>query len=912
MRSGRSSFVLSRLACGGCFALLLSVSTGCTEDDATDETRTRPVCIVVNFDPDQRGGRVEIGTDVVWNAAAQCTGGAPLYSFRLKDPNGQTSLVRDYSADSSVTWETAGLAAGAYEWEVRVKIATSDEEVQKSQVIELVESEDPNAARPCTDLAVTSTPAELRAGMAAVLQATVAECSNPEYQFWMRAPGATEAVLVQDYGSANGSSYSWQPVAGAYTFEVRARQVGANTDFETSRTIQLTATASGVTCSSVNATPAAGSSTAAGGTVLLDTDPQCSEHLEYKLLVRAAGEDSFSVAQEYGVDDQLAWTTRGEAPGEYELRVLARTKGSDDEFQLVQDLTYTLGAAVEPNECDGRSSCAPALPATTPPRAEFTATWAAANEYVLDASASADDDTPESRLLYRWDFDGNGTWDTRYSPEPIVVRTFAGSATQQVRVQVMDSCGQVAEKTRAVALGQTPTYVSGAVQNTTWSGTVVLTGSVTATNLTIQPGTHVLVTYAPDINGSGTVALTGTLELAGTAEAPIVFSTLGAAGKKPGAWSGITAGSASHVIVEYGKIGLRISSSADNVLVHHSETGINATPGETASRNLARLTNVVSRHNSGAGFEVEWRPVGIQDSEFTSNGGPGLSLINMDAGADGVTPPVERSRITNNRGGGVRYTGLFAGGGGLSVPARNALRLVSTTVHNNRLYGVFADGHSFSTLYQTRITGNDAGIVSSGCNMISAERAEISHNGREAVVIAQQSVCQSQRGFPVPTHYAQLSNMYCNAAQSGPIVVTDVSVAATPTGASWTGPNGALIDYAQVEQPQTNIRLARLYAEADQPLFTDLSPGNHWFFSTPLGSNTLTLASEDATIALTGGVYHSPSAPRAQVLVLYDNSTTLENVYWGANAPIIVDARGPHAVTLGTLSTTPHAITGNL
>lgn len=79
-------------------------------------------------------------------------------------------------------------------------------------------------------------------------------------------------------------------------------------------------------------------------------------------------------------------------------------------------------------------------------------------DFVFDASASTDDHDPLSELQFRWDFDGDGVWDTGYTSEPVIVNRYDMAGTFGARVEVMDTLGwsAVAVVTVEVALEADP------------------------------------------------------------------------------------------------------------------------------------------------------------------------------------------------------------------------------------------------------------------------------------------------------------------------------------------------------------------------------------------------------------------------------------------------------------------------
>lgn len=62
----------------------------------------------------------------------------------------------------------------------------------------------------------------------------------------------------------------------------------------------------------------------------------------------------------------------------------------------------------------------------------------------FDASATIDNETPAQQLLYRWDYDGNGTFDTPWSASSRSSHRFVAAGLYTVTMEVKDNAGRVA------------------------------------------------------------------------------------------------------------------------------------------------------------------------------------------------------------------------------------------------------------------------------------------------------------------------------------------------------------------------------------------------------------------------------------------------------------------------------------
>ncbi|MDZ7740435.1 MAG: FISUMP domain-containing protein [Bacteroidota bacterium] len=111
-------------------------------------------------------------------------------------------------------------------------------------------------------------------------------------------------------------------------------------------------------------------------------------------------------------------TYQYDATGTYEAKLLVKdTEGQTDETS--KSLTVSAGA----------------------PTAAFIVSPASGNTetmFEFDASGSSDDNTPLTDLQVRWDFDGNGSWDTDYSTSKIASHQYTNAGTYVAMLEVQD------------------------------------------------------------------------------------------------------------------------------------------------------------------------------------------------------------------------------------------------------------------------------------------------------------------------------------------------------------------------------------------------------------------------------------------------------------------------------------------
>jgi len=307
-----------------------------------------------------------------------------------------------------------------------------------------------------------------------------------------------------------------------------------------------------------------------------------------------------------------------------------------------------------------------------PPVASFTAIVTGALKVTLDASGSYDTETATADLEVRWDFDNNGSWDTTWSTDKVVVDRPYAEGTHTIKCEVRDAVAQTNTTTRTVTVSMSQT-ISGTVTTTTWTGIVVITGDtvVPASNtLTIAAGTQIQFMYVDqNTDGVGDYDLTinGTLDVNGSASEPVIFTVYGNTEKHPKAWNGIilsgTGSTIDHAVVEYADIGLDIrdNTTTGNVQVRNSTTGIKVTsPANTT------WTTCTVNDNTGNGIELAGGTVNATGCVVRDNGGDG-------AYATGGTLNFAEGIVRNNGKAGLEY---YGGGVGLvqkNLVTQNAL-----------------------------------------------------------------------------------------------------------------------------------------------------------------------------------------------------------------------------------------------
>lgn len=128
------------------------------------------------------------------------------------------------------------------------------------------------------------------------------------------------------------------------------------------------------------------------------------------------------------------WNWSGVAPGFYVVMVLV----------VVSD--YVI---LEIPDSSGATNQKPIAEFTVDPDKGNTST-----QFIFDATLSCDIEDNCSDLTIRWDWNGDGEWDTSGSTERVYSHTFAEDGKYSVTMQVMDSEGFVNETSLRVTVGE--------------------------------------------------------------------------------------------------------------------------------------------------------------------------------------------------------------------------------------------------------------------------------------------------------------------------------------------------------------------------------------------------------------------------------------------------------------------------
>ena len=171
-----------------------------------------------------------VGTAVTITASASgCPN--PRYEFWILDPSSSSwAIAQAYSSSPAFAWSTTGKPAGIYRYSVWVRDAVSSAGYDTFF---------PGTAytlnTPCTSVIATAAPASPQSrGATIAFSARASGCPNPQYEFWILAPGSSTWQLVQGYST--NATFSWNTAgkpAGNYLYSVWVRDAGSAAAYDT-------------------------------------------------------------------------------------------------------------------------------------------------------------------------------------------------------------------------------------------------------------------------------------------------------------------------------------------------------------------------------------------------------------------------------------------------------------------------------------------------------------------------------------------------------------------------------------------------------------------------------------------------------------------------------------------------------
>ena len=132
--------------------------------------------------------------------------------------------------------------------------------------------------------------------------------------------------------------------------------------------------------------------------------------------------DSIQMLETSEVPYDFSWDTKGWLPGLYTIRALAY----DDLTWTEDEIIVILIDTIIPLQ--------PPVPVISISPEEGTTDTV----FIFDASGSYDQEDPVGDLRFRWDFEGDGEWDTEFSHDPAFEHKYVHVGHYHVKLEAMD------------------------------------------------------------------------------------------------------------------------------------------------------------------------------------------------------------------------------------------------------------------------------------------------------------------------------------------------------------------------------------------------------------------------------------------------------------------------------------------
>jgi len=173
-------------------------------------------------------GTAKAGTVILVTAVASGCG-SPLYQFFVELPGGSWMIAQPFSARATFNWDTNGPEpAGSYHYSVWVRDASSGG-VFNGGAFGNYDAYAPGVAyplttAPCATVTASAAPPSPQAqGTTVTITAVALGCTNPLYEFWIRAPGSATWQMAQGYSSSNTFTWTTGGINGVYNYSVWVR-----------------------------------------------------------------------------------------------------------------------------------------------------------------------------------------------------------------------------------------------------------------------------------------------------------------------------------------------------------------------------------------------------------------------------------------------------------------------------------------------------------------------------------------------------------------------------------------------------------------------------------------------------------------------------------------------------------------
>ncbi|HEV2415049.1 MAG TPA: glycosyl hydrolase family 18 protein [Candidatus Dormibacteraeota bacterium] len=263
----------------------------------------------------------------------------PQYEFWMLYPGANLyTLVQGYTSSPTLTWKTAGLAPGSYRINVWVRDASSVG--TSANAYGSWDAYNANATYQltagCIGVNESNSPSGgAMIGMPVQVTGAATGCPdpNPQYEFWILAPGASLYTMARPYSTSPTLDWSTTGLApGTYRINIWVRDANSAGMFSNASGSWDTYNASLYYVVTSGCPSVAESASASGTTITIAASAPGCPTPQYEFWILYPGATSYKLMQSYGSSATLTWPTAGLPKGTYRINVWVRdatSKGAD-------------------------------------------------------------------------------------------------------------------------------------------------------------------------------------------------------------------------------------------------------------------------------------------------------------------------------------------------------------------------------------------------------------------------------------------------------------------------------------------------------------------------------------------------------------------------------------------------------
>jgi spore germination protein YaaH len=279
------------------------------------------------------------GPTVTVTGTATCPS-TPQYRFWLARPDGSVGVVLDWGAANTYTWNTNGLAYGAYGLRVDARDAGST-----STTYESTKSVAFSLTPPiCTSLSIAATPASPQYAGTSITVTATATCpdANPQFKFVALWGGTSRWIVQQAY--SNSTSWTWNSTGapgGIELFGVWAKDAASPYGYDQLASTAFTVTNRACTAPSLSVAPP--SPATSGTTITVTASATCPDaNPQYEFWAMWAGTNRWYLQAAYSTSPSWTWNTTGAPAGIERFGVWIRdaSAASSTPYDVVASITY--------------------------------------------------------------------------------------------------------------------------------------------------------------------------------------------------------------------------------------------------------------------------------------------------------------------------------------------------------------------------------------------------------------------------------------------------------------------------------------------------------------------------------------------------------------------------------------------